>query len=59
MQRTVPHTSSDPIALLMRTYYSLLRTTEAVPIHSLVESYFAMNSSLHIHDHSSMQIPQP
>jgi len=49
MQRTVPHTSSDPIALLMRTYYSLLRTTEAVPIHSLVESYFAMNSSLHIH----------
>jgi len=49
MQRTVPHTSSDPIRLFMRTYYSLLRTTDAVPIQSLVESYLAMASSLHIH----------
>ena len=47
MQRTVPHTASDPITLFMRTYYSLLRTTDAVPIQSLVESYQAMRSSLH------------
>jgi hypothetical protein len=33
----------------MRTYYSLLRTTDAVPIQSLEESYLAMESSLHIH----------
>lgn len=49
MQRTVPHTSSDPIALFMRTYYSLLRTTDAIQIQALVESYLAMSSSLHVH----------
>ncbi|MBZ0304849.1 MAG: hypothetical protein K8I82_02155 [Anaerolineae bacterium] len=49
MQRTVPHTASDPIALFMRTYYSLLRTTGSMQIQSLEESYMAMESSLHIH----------
>lgn len=48
MQRTVPHTASDPIALFMRTYYSLLRTTTAMQIQTLEESYLAMESSLHI-----------
>ncbi|NJL95164.1 MAG: hypothetical protein HC915_16315 [Anaerolineae bacterium] len=48
MQRIVPRTASDPINLYMRTYYSLLRTTDAIPIQSLVESYLAMESSLHI-----------
>jgi hypothetical protein len=48
MERTTPHLTSDPISLFMRTYYSLLRTTDAVPIQSLIESYIAMNSSLHI-----------
>lgn len=48
MQRTVPHTATDPIALFMRTYYSLLRTTSAMQIQTLEESYLAMESSLHI-----------
>ncbi|MFP4321894.1 MAG: DUF6909 family protein [Anaerolineales bacterium] len=49
MQRTVPHTASDPITLFMRTYYSLLRASDAIQINSLVESYLAMDSSLHVH----------
>lgn len=49
MQRTIPRTSTDTINLFMRTYYSLLRTTDAVPIQSLVEGYMAMESSLHVH----------
>jgi hypothetical protein len=49
MQRTVPQSSSDTIALFMRTYYSLLRTTDSVQIQSLLESYLSMNSSLHVH----------
>ena len=48
MQRTVPHTASDPINLFMRTYYSLLRTTDTMQIQSLIESYLAMDSSLHV-----------
>ncbi len=52
MQRTVPQSASDPIALFMRTYYSLLRTTGSMQIQSLVESYMAMESSLHIHARS-------
>ena len=48
MQRTIPRTSTDTINLFMRTYYSLLRTTDAVPIQSLVEGYLAMDSSLHV-----------
>lgn len=47
MQRTIPQTASDSITLFMRTYYSLLRTTDAIQIQSLVESYLAMDSSLH------------
>ncbi len=49
MQRTVPHTASDPITLFMRTYYSLLRASDAIQINSLIESYLAMDSSLHVH----------
>jgi hypothetical protein len=49
MQRTVPRLSSDTISLFMRTYYSLLRTSDAIQIQALVESYLAMDSSLHVH----------
>jgi hypothetical protein len=48
MERTVPTTGSEEIALYMRTYYSLLRTTDEVQIRSLVETHLGMNSSLHI-----------
>ncbi|MGD2179339.1 MAG: hypothetical protein PVG71_16135 [Anaerolineae bacterium] len=47
MERTVPTTGSEEIALYMRTYYSLLRTTDEVQIRSLVETHLGMNSSLH------------
>ena len=39
MERTVPTTSSEEISLYMRTYYSLLRTTDEVQIRSLVETH--------------------
>ncbi len=47
MERTVPTTGSEEIALYMRTYYSLLRTTDEVQIRSLVETHLGMGSSLH------------
>ncbi len=48
MERTVPTTGSEEISLYMRTYYSLLRTTDEVQVRSLVESHIGMNSSLHV-----------
>ena len=47
MDRTVPKSGSDAIELYMRTYYSLLRSSDAIRIDTLVESHVAMNSSLH------------
>jgi hypothetical protein len=49
MERTVPTTGSEEISLYMRTYYSLLRTTDEVQIRSLVEAHLGMNSSLHVY----------
>ncbi|HDQ73322.1 MAG TPA: hypothetical protein ENN19_14705 [Chloroflexi bacterium] len=49
MERTVPTTGSEEIDLYMRTYYSLLRTTDEVQIRTLVETHQGMNSSLHVH----------
>lgn len=48
MDRTVPKTASEDIALYMRTYYSLLRSTDTIQIETLVESHKAMSSSLHV-----------
>jgi hypothetical protein len=48
VERTVPTTGSEEISLYMRTYYSLLRTTDEVQIRSLVETHLGMNSSLHL-----------
>jgi len=48
VERTVPTTGSEEISLYMRTYYSLLRTTDEVQVRSLVESHMGMNSSLHV-----------
>jgi hypothetical protein len=49
MIRTVPDTGSEDIDLYMRTYYSLLRTTDAIKIQSLVETHMSIDSSLHVH----------
>ncbi len=48
MDRTVPKTGSEEIALYIRTYYSLLRSSHAVHLDALVEAHLAMNSSLHV-----------
>ena len=48
MERTVPTTGSEEILLYMRTYYSLLRTTDEVQIQTLIETHLAMDSLLHI-----------
>ncbi len=47
MRRTVPTGVSDKIILYMRTYYSLLRTTEEVQIRTLEETYMGMKPALH------------
>ena len=47
MDRTVPKTGSEEIELYMRTYYSLLRSSDAIRIETLEESHLAMRSSLH------------
>ena len=47
MRRTVPRGIADPITLYMRTYYSLLRTTDAVQVRTLEETHAAMNPALH------------
>jgi hypothetical protein len=48
MERTVPTTGSEEIRLYMRTYYSLLRTTDEVQIQTLVETHLGMDSPLHV-----------
>lgn len=47
MERTVPYTASEEVELYLRTYYSLLRTSDAVQIRSLEEVHAGMNSLLH------------
>ncbi len=47
MERTVPSTGSEEIDLYMRTYYSLLRSTDEIQIQSLVETHMNTESSLH------------
>ena len=47
MDRSVPKTGSEEIALYIRTYYSLLRSSRAVHLDALVETHLAVNSSLH------------
>ncbi len=47
MKRTILKDGADPITLYMRTYYSLLRTTDAVQIRTLEETHIGMMSALH------------
>lgn len=48
MDRTVPTSGNEEITLYIRTYYSLLRSSRAVPIRSLVEAHKRTNSALHV-----------
>jgi len=48
MDRTVPKTGGEEIQLYMRTYYSLLRSSEVIRVQTLEESHTAMKSSLHV-----------
>ena len=47
MKRRIPKKGADRITLYTRTYYSLLRTTDAVQIRTLEETHIGMQSSLH------------
>lgn len=47
MERTVPTTASEEIALYLRTIYSLFKTSTGAKIRSLEEVHAATNSSLH------------
>lgn len=55
MDRTVPSRGSDDIALYLRTYYSLLRSTREVQLKSLAEAHTRINSALHV----AADEPQP
>ncbi len=48
MERTVPSRGSDEIALYLRTYYSLLRSTREVEIETLIEAHTRIDSALHV-----------
>ncbi len=48
MDRTRPQTGGEEIQLYMRTYYSLLRSSDVIQLETLVESHIAMQSSLHV-----------
>ena len=48
MDRTVPSSDSEDIALYIRTYYSLLRSTREVAIRTLTEAHTRINSALHV-----------
>jgi hypothetical protein len=49
MDRNVPRTASEEIELYVRTYYSLLRSSDEVQVRSLVEAHAQMESLLHTH----------
>jgi len=53
MDRTIPSRKSDDLALYIRTYYSLLRSSDEVQIRSLIEAHKRINSALHVHANES------
>lgn len=55
MDRTTPVAHNEEIELYIRTYYSLLRSSEPIRIRSLEETHAAMDSNLH-HDASSTNL---
>lgn len=55
MDRTVPSSGNEEIKLYLRTYYSLLRSSRAVHIKTLIEAHKRMRSALH----AMADSPQP
>jgi len=55
VDRTVPSRGSDEIALYLRTYYSLLRSSREVQIETLVDAHKRTGSALHV----AADEPQP
>jgi hypothetical protein len=49
MDRTVPTSGNDEIALYTRTYFSLLRSSREVRLKTLAEAHMHMQSALHAH----------
>ncbi len=56
MIRTVPNIGSEEIELYIRTYFSLLRSTDAIKIGALIETHTNTDSSLHIHARDPQQV---
>jgi hypothetical protein len=56
MDRTVPSRASEEIALYLRTYYSLLRSSREVQIKSLIEAHTRIKSALHVAADAEQQI---
>ncbi len=54
MDRTVPSSGNEEIDLYLRTYYSLLRSTNPVQIKTLEEAHKRMHSALHVHANDPM-----
>lgn len=48
MDRAVPSRANDEIALYIRTYYSLLRSSQEVQIRTLIEAHKRIDSALHV-----------
>ncbi|GAB4158888.1 MAG: hypothetical protein Fur0021_29220 [Candidatus Promineifilaceae bacterium] len=48
MDRTVPSRATEEINLYIRTYFSLLRSSNEVQIRTLIEAHKQMNSALHV-----------
>ena len=49
MLRTVPETINEDIDLYIRTYYSLLRSSQPIRVRSLEDTHAGMHASLHSH----------
>ena len=47
MLRTVPETINEEVDLYIRTYYSLLRSSQPIRVRSLEETHAGMRASLH------------
>ena len=55
MIRTVPTSGNEEINLYLRTYYSLLRSSQEFQIKTVIEAHKRMNSALHV-DADKLQV---
>jgi len=55
MDRTTPASNKEEIELYIRTYYSLLRSSDPIRVRSLEDTHASMNSNLHYRA-SSMEL---